>query len=170
MNAIIGTLFCLAIPVVGAVAFGYGVKLLLRFLREWRQLRMHQTRLPVRAHITYSGITEQGEGVYDVTLCFEYTVGGERYTGCAVKAQELLGWQRKQTAENIARIQYPIGKQVTVHYKPSDPATAALLGAPPESIAGYLGGSCLFILLGGVLLVVFIAYVVALMIAAAFPD
>ena len=175
MKEILFTLLCLSVPVIGVVTFMHGMKLLFRFLREWSQLPMRRNfRQPVSARVVHSGVDERTTGVYktiyDVALCFEYEVDGQSYTSCTVKAPDLLGWEWKQAAENIARIQYPIGKQVTVHYRPSNPADAALIGAPPESVTNNLIGGCLFTLIGGGLFVGFIVYMTLFLLAASMAD
>jgi hypothetical protein len=175
MKEIIFTLFCLSVPIIGVITFIHGVKLLFRFLREWRHLRIRRRfRQPVSARVVHSGVIERTNNlfntVYDVALCFEYTVDDRSYTSCTVKAPDLLDWEWKQAAENIARIQYPIGRQVTVHYRPSNPADAALVGVPTESMTNNLLGGCLFTLIGGGLFVGFIAYMIVFLIAASMAD
>ena len=71
---------------------------------------------------------ERGSGrtpSYHPVIRYRYEVGGVIYHGSTIWVAQGSGYQGESDAQAFAA-DYPVGKQVRVHYDPADPATAAL--------------------------------------------
>jgi Protein of unknown function (DUF3592) len=66
-----------------------------------------------------------GDTVYDAKLQYEYRVGGTTYHGDRREWSGGMPSSFRRWHERIAAA-YPVGRVVTVHYGPADPARAVL--------------------------------------------
>jgi len=112
-------LFCSLFIVLGIIAIGAGVWMMIGSLRseQW----------PVTDGIILSAEMKSHSGehgnTYSAEVAYDYQVGGVGYTGRKIS----IGQMSSSTgyAQGILN-RYPVGKKVSVHYSPADPEEAVL--------------------------------------------
>ncbi len=115
-----GRILCWLCIAIGLMALGAGVWTLIRSLRteQW----------PVTDGVVRSaGVAAQSGGsdgdTYSPEVTYTYQVGGVDYTGKKVAVGQMSS-SRDYALGVLSR--YPIGKKVSVHFSPADPAEAVL--------------------------------------------
>ena len=113
-------LFCSLFIVIGLVAVGVGVWLLTKSLRseQW----------PVTDGIIQSAAVKSHQGnkggtTYSAEVTYTFQVAGTNYTGDKVAIGQMSA--SSEYAWGIVN-RYPVGKKISVHYSPGDPADAVL--------------------------------------------
>ena len=112
-------LFCWLFIVIGLVAVGAGARLLIRSIRS--------ERWPVTDGIIRSAEMKSQDSsdgtTYSAEVTYGYQVAGTSYTGNKVSIGPM-----SSSAEHAQGIlnRYPVGKTVSVHYRPGDPSDAVL--------------------------------------------
>jgi len=113
-------LFCSLFVVIGLVAVGIGIWTLVKSIRS--------EHWPVTDGIIQSAEMKSHEGskggvTYSADVTYTYQVAGESYTGDKVSIGQMSS--SSEYARGILD-RYPVGKKVSVHYPPGDPADAVL--------------------------------------------
>jgi hypothetical protein len=113
-------LFCLLFIIIGLVAVGVGVSMMLKSLRT--------ERWPVTDGVVQSAEMKSHSGskggtTYSAEITYTYQVTGSRYTGDKVSIGQMSS--SSEYAQGILN-RYPVGKKVLVHYSPGDPSEAVL--------------------------------------------
>ena len=113
-------IFCSLFIVIGLVAAGSGVWMLIKSLRseQWPVTDGVVLTAEMKSH---SG--SKGGTTYSAAITYEYRVAGEKYLG----EKLAIGSMSSSTsyAQGILS-RYPVGKQVVVHYSPADASEAVL--------------------------------------------
>ena len=113
-------LFCSLFIVIGLVAVGVGVWLLTKSIRSehWPVTDGIIQSAEIKSH---SG--NHGGTTYSAEVTYSYQVAGTSYTGDKVS----IGQMSSSSAYAGAILnRYPVGKKISVHYSPGDPADAVL--------------------------------------------
>ena len=120
MSNRVAQLFCSLFIVIGLVAVGVGVWLLIKSIRaeHW----------PVTDGIIQSSEMKSHQGskggtTYSAEVTYTYQVAGTGYTGNKVSIGQMSS--SSEYAQGILN-RYPVGKKVSVHYLPGDPSDAVL--------------------------------------------
>jgi len=138
-------LFCSLFIVIGLVAVGVGVWLLIKSLRaeQW----------PVADGIVQSAEMKSHSGddstTYSAEVTYAYQVAGATYTAGKVAIGQMSA--SAEYAQGILN-RYPVGKKVSVHYSPGDPSDAVLETGIHGGIWICLGVGTAFTLFGGMFL------------------
>jgi hypothetical protein len=147
-----GLPLCAFLVPLACIALGAGA--FIRYLQN-RSLAWTSARWPtVAGTITQSALSvieKDGDEKYRADIRFAYRVSGREFEGENVKWGWLpvYAWRSRAAA---ALASYPVGKAVTVHYDPAQPATAVLEPlnregmATPLIFAAACGGVGLFVL------------------------
>ena len=128
--------------IVGTALFGYGLHLRskLRSCRRWPQ---------VTGTVTQSGLdTDDG---YRITVIYEYTVNGARYSSSRVQFGGSTTYVRKSSAE-AAIGHYPANSHVTVSYDPENPAEAVLDRTSPSGLEYIISGIVILVMMALVIM------------------
>jgi hypothetical protein len=139
-------LFCSLFIVIGLVAVGVGVWILTKSLRaeNWPVTDGLIQSAEMKSHQGSKGGT-----TYSAEVTYTFQVAGTGYTGNKVA----IG-QMSASAEYARRIldRYPVGKKISVHYAPGDPADAVLETGIHGGVWICLGVGTLFTLIGSLFL------------------
>ena len=113
-------LFCSLFIVIGLVAVGIGIWTLAKSLRSehWPVTDGTIQSAEMKSH---SG--SKGGTTYSAEVTYTYQVAGTSYTGDKVSIGQMSS--SSAYAQGILN-RYPVGKKVSVHYSPGDPAEAVL--------------------------------------------
>ncbi len=112
--------FCSLFIVIGLVAVGVGVWLLIKSLRaeHWPVTDGIVQSAEMKSHSgNHGGIT------YSAEVTYSYQVAGATYTAGKVAIGQMSS--SAEYAQGILN-RYPVGKKVSVHYSPDDPPDAVL--------------------------------------------
>jgi hypothetical protein len=107
--------------------------------------------------LTTPGIIVRAEAVqptlkkpfHSLTIGYDYTVSGQRYTGTRVSDAELVIVPSQ--VETVLKDHYPVGKPIIVYYDVLDPSQALLYPALPLPIRRGITGIVLLVMGGGML-------------------
>jgi hypothetical protein len=112
-------IFCSLFIVIGLVVAGFGV---LTLIKSWRSEKWPVTNGVILTATMQAHSGEHGD-TYSAAVTFDYSVEGVKYTGNKLA----IGAMSSSTsyAQSVLN-RYPVGKTVTVHYSPANPAEAVL--------------------------------------------
>ncbi len=115
------SLFCWLFIVIGLAAVGVGISMTIKSLRSesW----------PVTDGIAQSSQVKSQSGhkggtTYSAAVTYTYNVGGVAYTGDKVSIGQMSSSSSSYALATVSR--YPVGKTISVHYAPGDPADVVL--------------------------------------------
>ena len=114
------TFFCWLFIVVGLAVWGAGISTMIKSLRteHWAV-----TEGVIQSAEQKSDSGGDGGTTYSAAVTYAYQVGGASYTGEKVSIGQMSA--SSSYAQKILN-RYPVGKKVSVHYAPDDPAEAVL--------------------------------------------
>ena len=138
-------LFCSLFIVIGLIAVGAGVSLLVKSLRSehWPVTDGVILTAEVKAHSGKHGDT------YSAEVTYSYRVNGSGYTGKKLAIGQISS--SSSYAQGVLQ-RYPVGKKVSVHYSPGDPREAVLETGIHGGIWICLGVGTAFVLAGALFL------------------
>ena len=119
-SSLVPQLFCSLFIVIGLVAVGVGVRLLIKSLRS--------EHWPVTDGIVQSSEMKSHEGskggmTYSAEVTYSYQVAGTGYTGAKIAIGQMSS--SSEYARGVLD-RYPVGRKISVHYSPGDPSDAVL--------------------------------------------
>ena len=139
-------LFCSLFIVIGLVVVGVGVWILTKSLRaeHWPVTDGVIQSAEIKSHQGNKGGT-----TYSAAVTYTFQVAGASYTGNQVAIGQMSA--SSEYARGILD-RYPVGKKISVHYAPGDPADAVLETGIHGGVWICLGVGTLFTLVGSLFL------------------
>jgi uncharacterized membrane protein HdeD (DUF308 family) len=139
-------LFCSLFIVIGLVAVGVGVWMMVKSLRteHWPVTDGVVQSAEMKSH---SG--SKGGTTYSAEVAYTYQVADARYSGDKVSIGQMSS--SSEYAQGILN-RYPVGKKVSVHYAPGDPSEAVLETGIHGGTWICLGVGTAFVLFGAMFL------------------
>jgi hypothetical protein len=88
---------------------------------------------------------------YRLSVKYTYSVDGKSYSGDRITASD--GYQKTRRKANDVLKKYPVGKEVSVYYSPSDPSLAVLKTGANKNAFMLMSGGVICFLLAAVIIV-----------------